>query len=324
MPPSPVHQSRLLDYLRLFRAPNVFTALSDVMCGFLIVQRSLEPLWQFALLASVSTLLYTAGMVLNDVFDVEIDRHERPQRPLPSGRISLDWARWLGFEMLVLGVICGWLAGFAVRHPPDLPWRPGVIATTLGACVLLYDAWAKKTMIGPWIMGGCRSLNLLLGMSIASPTENSVSSIGAYTPWQLAIAGGMGLYITGVTWFARSEAKDSPRFPLVFGMIWMITGLVLLACFPRFPEGQLAVRIEGNSTWPLAVCLLSVPILRRCALALWEPTPGRVQAAVKNGILSLIILNAATCFAIVDWQWAVVVVSLLLPALILGRWVYST
>ena len=51
--------------------------------------------------------MYSAGMVLNDVFDVEVDRVERPERPLPSGQIPVGWARLLGFEMLFFGAVAG-------------------------------------------------------------------------------------------------------------------------------------------------------------------------------------------------------------------------
>ena len=33
-------------------------------------------------------LFYTAGMILNDVLDDDVDRRERPERPLPSGAVS--------------------------------------------------------------------------------------------------------------------------------------------------------------------------------------------------------------------------------------------
>ena len=96
-----------LAYLQLFRLPNVFTAIADVLMGYLLVHRVLEPSDTFPLLLLVlaSSLIYTAGMVLNDVFDYQVDCQERPQRPLPSGRISLGRARLLG--LLMLGLL-GW------------------------------------------------------------------------------------------------------------------------------------------------------------------------------------------------------------------------
>ncbi len=91
--------STLRSYLALVRLPNVFTAMADVAMGFLFVQSrgwQWDPWWDswtLATLLAASGLLYMAGMVLNDVFDLETDRHERPDRPLPSGRIPLTTAR---------------------------------------------------------------------------------------------------------------------------------------------------------------------------------------------------------------------------------------
>ena len=65
------------DYLRLARLPNVFTAVADVTMGFLFVQGTLHPPLVFGCLLAASVLLYTSGMVLNDVWDVEQDRRER-------------------------------------------------------------------------------------------------------------------------------------------------------------------------------------------------------------------------------------------------------
>ena len=65
---------RLLDYLRLFRIPNVFTAIADIAMGFLLVRGSPDPAVVFLLLAAASALIYTAGMVLNDVCDMYIER----------------------------------------------------------------------------------------------------------------------------------------------------------------------------------------------------------------------------------------------------------
>ena len=60
--------------------------------GVLFVQQALVPPLAVLLLVAASVFLYLAGMVLNDVYDVEIDRRERPDRPLPSGRIPVAWA----------------------------------------------------------------------------------------------------------------------------------------------------------------------------------------------------------------------------------------
>ena len=69
-------------------------------------------------------VLYASGTALNDVFDFEIDRAERPGRPLPSGRVSSRSAAWLGGLGLVLG-------------PPwpgrRLDWPAAIVAAVLAS-----------------------------------------------------------------------------------------------------------------------------------------------------------------------------------------------
>jgi len=72
----------LRDYLELMRLPNVFTAVAGAAMGFLFV---CEPItatdaWLLVFLLASSSLLYLAGVVLNDVFDMELDAHQRPDR----------------------------------------------------------------------------------------------------------------------------------------------------------------------------------------------------------------------------------------------------
>ena len=149
-------------YLQLLRLPNVFTAMADILLGFLFTHASLEPWPEFALLLCASSLMYLAGMVLNDYFDQEQDARERPFRPIPSGRVSARTARSLGWTMVLAGAGLGWgvtaLTGTL---------RPGVVATLLAMAIVAYDAMLKKTPAGPLAMGVCRMLNVLLGMSAA-------------------------------------------------------------------------------------------------------------------------------------------------------------
>jgi hypothetical protein len=63
---------------------------------------------------------------------------------------------------------------------------------------------------------------------------------------------------------------------------------------------------------------------RRLVLAVFDPTPQRVQLAVKNCIFSLIVIDALVCYSTRGLGWAVVILLLLLPTMFLGRWIYST
>jgi 4-hydroxybenzoate polyprenyltransferase len=310
--------------LRLMRLPNVFTAVADVLMGFVFARHSFSPGGALACLVAASALLYTAGMILNDVFDVEIDRKERPQRPLPAGQIPFGQARALGFVMLLMGVGFGWLAGYLYQHDPLLPvgypWRSGAIATALAAAVLLYDGFLKKTPLGPVSMGLCRLLNVLLGMSLAPVFDADVDPVLHYTVAQWIVAAGIGVYITGVTIYAKGEVEQSRTPQLLFGVIVMVAGVVLLGVAGYFLETKLRAPYVY---WAL-LALLTLTIARRSLSAAFNGSPPLVQGAIKHAIMSLIMLDAAVAAASGPPYYAIAIVALLAPALLLGKWVYST
>ncbi|PHS17675.1 MAG: 4-hydroxybenzoate polyprenyltransferase [Blastopirellula sp.] len=329
-PSSP--DSTLLTYAKLFRLPNVFTAWADIFMGYLVVSQfadidgkaSLNPIALFICLLVSSSLIYIAGMILNDYFDVEVDRQQRPDRPLPSGKVSTRLAAWLGFEFLIVGVLLAGLAGYLFPDHAEIAWRGGAIAAMLATAVLLYDGVLKKTVLAPLVMGSCRVLNILLGMSLAKQLAPESDQIFlGYDLGQLTVACAIGLFIVGVTWFARKEAEAGHRTSLICGTIVMLLGIGLLAAIPYTDSIVVSLKMDQYGWWGLLL-LLSLVIIRRCVVAINDPQPKKIQAAVKQAILSLIIFDAAIVLAVCGPGWSVVVVALIIPMLWLGRWVYST
>lgn len=297
-------------YLQLLRVPNVFTAMADVLLGFLFTHETLEPWPQFVLLLGSSSLLYLAGMVLNDYFDRDQDARERPQRPIPSGRISAANARKLGASLLVGGVVLGFAAGMLAHDA-----RPAIVAMLLAATVLMYDGVVKHTPAGPLMMGACRTLNVLLGMSATADAWQAVHWV---------VACGVGLYIVGVTLFARSEARTSGRPQLALGLVVLLAGIGLLSSIPHWATADTWPPVRVPDRWFIFWGLIALLIGWRCLRAVIEPIPANVQAAVRNCIYSLVILDAGASLAVQDRFWALVILALLVPAMTLGRWIDPT
>jgi 4-hydroxybenzoate polyprenyltransferase len=297
-------------YLQLVRVPNVFTAMADIFLGFLFTHERLEPWGQFALLLLASSLLYMAGMVLNDYFDRHQDAPERPERPIPSGRVSAQAALRLGWAMLALGTALGWVASIVAGDA-----RPAVVATILAAAVLAYDVRLKRSLAGPIVMGACRTLNVLLGMSVADD---------AWQPVHWVVAGGVGLYIVGVTLFARTEARTSARPRLAVGLVILLAAIGLLASIPEWASGDEWPPVRAPQRWLVFWILIGLLIAWRSVRAVINPRPAYVQLAVRNCIFALVVLDAAAVLAVQDRFWALAILALLLPTIVLGQWIYST
>ncbi len=313
---SPWRRGRWFAYLELVRLPNLFTAMADVAMGFLVTQGSLQLGLEFFLLVTASGSLYLAGMILNDVFDVEQDAQDRPHRPIPSGRVSLATARRLGWGLLGSGMLVAWLVSFLASD-----WRPGAIGLVLAICIGLYDSLLKQTPLAPILMGTCRLLNVLLGMSLARSAATDLPRSWSATEWSIAI--GLGVYVAGITQFARTEARTSSRWQLLGGTAILLGGLGILASFPSWQQvdRKLTVTPEG---WVLLWAVLALVIGRRCARAVVHPTPKYVQAAVRHGILSIILLDAALSLGFAGPYWGCAVLLLLAPTWLLGQWMDST
>src|SRR5262245_9706210 len=131
--------NKFLAALQLVRIPNVFTAMADIFMGFLVAHGSLNPTREFLVLLLASSSIYLAGMALNDWFDFEVDRQERPARPLPSGRIARSHALGLGIFLVSVGIVAAFVAGPTSRN----------VALILIVTVVAYDGWLKSTILGP-------------------------------------------------------------------------------------------------------------------------------------------------------------------------------
>ncbi|GIW96545.1 MAG: hypothetical protein KatS3mg110_4586 [Pirellulaceae bacterium] len=313
---------RWLAYLQLMRLPNVFTALADTFMGYWMVLSGSHPSVALGLALLATACLYTAGMVLNDLFDLEQDRRERPFRPLPSGRVPIRHAQWLGWTLLVIG----WLAGVSIGWVSEAESRryvPALLASVLAGMIVAYDAWAKPTFLGPWLMGACRSGNILLAMGAA--WCSSSDSIRFATIEQSTIAGAIGVYVVGITYFARTEAERSHRATLLGGLCCMASGWLLLAAMPVSFQAHRRLSGAALVCWYVLIVAAAAPLVRRLILAWEEPSPPRVQHAVRLAIWSLLWWDTALLLLYPANRWAALLVLFLyLPMRWLGRRVYAT
>lgn len=314
---------RLRDWAELVRLPNVFTVLSDTLAAAILVSGGQLPWPALVLLIVASTLVYWGGMILNDVVDLESDRLSRGHRPLVRGSISPVVAGHIGNGMLLTAPIIVLLATNLDRHQPLWMGAAFLLAMALSLCVRVYDSALKSTPAGPLVMGLCRALNILMvgaAMLAVSPVESGL-------PRSLLImSAGIGVYIVGITVFARREEGESQPVGLSLGLILEVAGLALIAAMPWLSGQEESARwqLESWRAYPILVGLIGLTVVNRGILALNHPVPRKVQLAVKHAILTIILLDAAVAAVSAGPWFGGGIALLLLPAMFVGMRFRST
>ena len=294
----------------LVRLPNVFTVLADVAAAFLLVAGGPMPWPRFVAVLIAGVALYWMGMILNDVHDVEIDRRERPHRPLPSGRVSVGAAKAAAWGLSLVAFAAAFVAGMAPATDlvPAGTMLPVVVTLGLVVAIRLYNSDAKASAFGPPLMGACRFGSFLLG---ASPHYASFGDVPPVV-WTFALA--MGLYITGLTSVGRREAVGGDRTSINVGSLVTLIGLALLAFAPRtlVVGDGIDAKVDPRLMFPLAIAVIGYPLVLRIVRTAREPTPANVPTTIKGGILAIIPLVGAIA-VLGAGPWGVGVFALMIP-----------
>lgn len=192
-------------YLRLGRVSNLPTVWTNVLAGAVLAGRQPSAALLALPLLAIS-LFYTGGMFLNDAFDREIDARERPERPIPSGQVSVREVFMAGYGMLALAMLL--LLLHLVRSDGTSWWALASGAALAGA-IILYDAWHKHNPWSPVIMGLCRALVYVTAGLAVSFTLNLPVALGALV---------LLAYLIGLTYVAKQEtlAHFQNLWPLLF------------------------------------------------------------------------------------------------------------
>lgn len=297
---------KLRTFFQLVRIPAVFSSLSNVYAGFWIGGGNAS-FSSLGLGMAAAGLFLMAGMALNDIADFKVDKLERPNRPLPSGAMSLSRAWILSLGMMVLGLLCQWRA-----NPVS-----ALVGVCLIAAVFLYNFLLKGTMLGSASMGLCRALNLLCGVSLSFSSPRQLLAM----PWTAMLSVvSLFLYVAIVTYLARDEVKGNSflRIRIFFGglalwsMAWMGSAIYFHSLI---------------SVLLLAVLLLQLRFLHPALNALWRDK-GSAPATGKTVGAMLRTMSCTDCIGMLaagaDPIMALLTLGFMLPGPFLARRFYST
>jgi len=304
---------KLRQYLLLVRLPNVFTTPSNILVGYLATTPPAEADgFHLAALMVSSGLLYIAGIVLNDYFDVEVDRRERPSRPLPSGSISKERAMSIA------------LIALAAANAIALAVSPASLAVSaaLTAAIIAYDYRLKRSPAGPFAMGSTRFLNVILGASPALSAAVASGGRAVSVPgiWTAAIfaATSLFVYIIAIMILSKKEAgNEKPNTSSAFSIIFAMIASIALA-------GIFLLQLQ----W---VFLINLMIFAAVIIATYKrlitessPDSNLVQQAIKNMVISIIILDSVFVSGMAGFPYGMATLVLIAPAILLAKKLYVT
>jgi 4-hydroxybenzoate polyprenyltransferase len=280
---------KIIVYLRMMRPANVVTSVADVLAGAAIAgvfsEATYKGYWHGVLTLCFSTAcLYGGGIVFNDVFDADLDRIERPERAIPSGRVSLQQAAIFGGILLLAGIISAGMVSLV----------SGLLAAAISFFALLYNKIGKHhPFFGPLNMGFCRGLNLLLGVSILT---------SALPQWYfLAIV--PIIYIFSITMISRGEVHGGNKRNLYIAALLYIIVASLIFWFSYLNKNML---LSGIIMIPF-LRMIFTPLFK----AIQDPVGKNIGKAVKAGVISLILMDAAWAATFSTIYAALIIVCLL-------------
>jgi hypothetical protein len=251
--------------MQLVRLPAALSVVGDSLLGAAASGARRGPVASTGLIGS-SAMLYLGGMALNDYADRDVDAVERPQRPIPSGRVSPKTALGIGVGLLSGGIATAAAVGGR---------RGAAKASALAGTICLYDFVTKNTSASPLVMGACRSLDVMMGASSCRAIP-AAAVIGAHT--------------VAITSVSRFEAEGGPAS--VGRAAIVASGVVSAATFALSIRNMRRSPVAAAAT-ALSLATYAVPFMKAASEAIADPEPARLQKVVGTGVMGMIPLQGA-------------------------------
>ena len=143
-------------YLEILRPGNALMGAISIILIAIIDKTISIPI----VLAMLAVFFETAaGNVINDYFDYNIDLINKPERPIPSGRISLENGKRYAYLLFAAGTVCGFLISYLTAN-----WIPFIIVLIADVVLYLYAYKLKATpLIGNLAVGFMTGFGFVFG-----------------------------------------------------------------------------------------------------------------------------------------------------------------
>ncbi len=319
-------------YFQLFRISNVFTVPPDIIVGFLAVSIYFGSSIGYSIsdlvpLIFSSVFLYIGGLVLNDLFDIKVDRLERPNRPLPSGRIKKGKAILITVLLIIFGLVLASLVNSTAFG----------ISLLLVVGIVAYNYRIKNGYLRPYLMAAIRALNVIYGASFiydipitsAVTSEQLVIPTSDYNPWILLTVAASTVYFHIFILTSLSKSETTQEFSSIkiklniqnIKIIYLIFLIISISIAIIFTPYKLDFLIF------ILLYLFLINLLFNRALKKANDQgqdPALIQFVVKNMLILLIVLDSAFIAGEAGLLSGSIVGMLTIPCLILSKKISMT
>ncbi len=258
-----------------------------------------------------------------------------------NGKLVCGVAAGMGASCLA-----GWLGSAAYPHWDRLSTVPLIMAASFAAVALLTSRFFTHPDVRPLVVGLRRMCGWLLGMSVAKAVSTAfyefelsanaafewskkVETWGGFTKSQWCAALAVGVYVAGVTWIrGRSDVSQRStsavttgalRAELVAGMSATLAGIFILIPLPRYLVGLDATFQSDHARWSILIGALALLAFLRNFRAFRSPRATFADGIARQGMLSVIFLDAAICATTGGMLGAATVLMFLIPAFLVDR-----
>jgi len=222
-------------------------------------------------------------MTLNDYFDYKIDVKERPNRPLPSGKIPKLHALYIGFCFLILANLISAFVGL----------ESVIVTTIMTILIITYNVKSKKiSKLGVVNLAVIRFLNVVLGGT----------AIG-FNQELFVIAIPIGILVSAISIFAKIESANYFKNIEIFNVILVIGAIIAV----------IIITFDGNLIHYVFIILFSASIFIPF-FGYRKKTPEHIQKKVTFQLLSITLLDAAIISAFSEELFAIIAAALYIPA----------
>jgi 4-hydroxybenzoate polyprenyltransferase len=257
----------------LIRIWNGLFAAAVCVCSFFIIRNDFELNYNDVALLSLGVFFLLAfANAHNDIIDFEIDKTNRPKRPLPSGKISLKTARITAFSCFFIAIILGLISGFEFA----------LLFAIVGILCLVYNKFLK----GLPLIG-----NFAVALLTTTPIIIPIIKFGIRQPVLLNL-----VFFAFMLTFAREVMKDIEdmegdstfglkTFPILFGeklSVWLVficmfQCLTMLALFNPFllvgvaPCLTLSIIFALLKKWRIAQNIIKITMIMGLIISTLSP-----------------------------------------------------